>query len=91
MNRVRQRQYQAIRKQNVPGVEVVEDLLDVVSNLSTLIADELSRIIPRDACDIGNKSDFLGSECEQVEWDPGVLFNAQSAPFDNDVFFGGHH
>ena len=91
MNRVGQCQYQAVREENVPGVEVVKDLLDVVSNLSALIADELSRIIPRDARNIGNKSNFLGGECELVERDFGVLFDAQSTPFDYDVLFGGHY
>ena len=49
------------------AVEVVGDLLDVLADLGTLVADQLAQVVTADPGDVGDLQDLPGGQAEHVQ------------------------
>ena len=64
-------------KMTLVAVEVVDDLLDVLADLGTLVADEVAGLVAADPGDVGDLQDLRGGQAEDVERGAVRLVQAQ--------------
>ncbi len=77
------RQDQRIREEHDVAIEVLEDVLHMLADLNTLIADELTGPGPVDTSDLRDVEDLVGSQREQVQRSRLRLFDAERPSFQH--------